>query len=203
MQVETLAQLGVQLLLFGLGRELSLTKLRPVLRPAALGGALQIGALSALGGAAGAALGGGAARGAFVGALLAMSSTSVVIKCLESARSSSAAFGQLTVGILVLQDAAVGLLFALLPAIAQVAAGGPAPGAARAAAAVPGGGGGHGGAGAGAAAAAAGDGAAVARLAVAALLLRVLFKLAAALAAAWAGARFVLPPALRLLIRCA
>jgi hypothetical protein len=203
-QVETLAQLGVQLLLFGLGRELSVAKLRPVLRPAVLGGSLQIAALSALGAGVGAALGGGAARGAFVGALLSMSSTGVVVKCLEASRTSGSAFGQLTIGTLVLQDVAVGLLFALTPAFAHVAAAGAGPtgGAAGLGARGAAAGGAGGAAVAGGAAAAHADGAAVARLAVALLLLRVLAKLVAVVAAAWAGARAVLPPALRLLMRC-
>ena len=42
MQVETLAQLGALLLLFGLGMELSLAKLRSVWNVAVLGGALQV-----------------------------------------------------------------------------------------------------------------------------------------------------------------
>lgn len=50
MQVESLAQLGVQLLLFHLGRELSFKKLRSVWSVALLGGSLQIVALMALGG---------------------------------------------------------------------------------------------------------------------------------------------------------
>jgi Kef-type K+ transport system membrane component KefB len=48
--VESLAQLGVQLLLFHLGRELSFAKLRAVWSVALVGGMLQIVALSALGG---------------------------------------------------------------------------------------------------------------------------------------------------------
>jgi len=44
-QVETLAQLGALLLLFGLGMELSLSKLRSVWNVAVLGGALQVWAM--------------------------------------------------------------------------------------------------------------------------------------------------------------
>lgn len=55
-QVESLAQLGVQLLLFHLGRELSFSKLKAVWSVALVGGALQIVALSALGGVVAAAL---------------------------------------------------------------------------------------------------------------------------------------------------
>lgn len=55
-QVESLAQLGVQLLLFHLGRELTFSKLKAVWSVALVGGALQIVALSALGGVVAAVL---------------------------------------------------------------------------------------------------------------------------------------------------
>lgn len=42
-------------------------------------------------------------QGIFVGALLSMSSTSVVVKCLESYRMNATAFGQITIGTLILQ----------------------------------------------------------------------------------------------------
>lgn len=42
-------------------------------------------------------------QGIFVGALLSMSSTSVVVKCLESFRMNSTAFGQIVIGTLILQ----------------------------------------------------------------------------------------------------
>ena len=45
-----------------------------------------------------------------------MSSTSVVVKCLEATRSSATAYGQITIGTLILQDCSVGLMFALVRA---------------------------------------------------------------------------------------
>jgi hypothetical protein len=55
-QVESLAQVGVQLLLFHLGRELSFAKLKAVWSVALVGGALQIVSISALGGVVAAVL---------------------------------------------------------------------------------------------------------------------------------------------------
>jgi Kef-type K+ transport system membrane component KefB len=46
-----------------------------------------------------------------------MSSTAVVLKFLMERNSISALHGQITVGTLILQDCAVGLLFALLPVL--------------------------------------------------------------------------------------
>eukprot|EP00877_Chromochloris_zofingiensis_P006119 jgi/Chrzof1/1760/Cz10g20050.t1_KEA4[v5.2] len=115
-QVESLAQLGVQLLLFGLGRELSIQKLRSVWGVALLGGSLQILALMFMGGAVSAILRTSVHQGVFIGALLSMSSTTVVIKCLEVTKATNSAYGQITIGTLILQDCSVGLMFAMMPA---------------------------------------------------------------------------------------
>ncbi len=55
-------------------------------------------------------------QGVFIGALLSMSSTSVVIKCLEATKTTNSPYGQITIGTLILQDCSVGLMFALMPA---------------------------------------------------------------------------------------
>ena len=150
-QVESLAQLGVQLLLFGLGLDSSAGKLRAVRGVALGGGALQIAAFTALGGGAARLVGGSVAlvrggggeggrdgrraratlpprsrlhQGLFIGALVSMSSTSVVVKCLADTRGGGGAHGAVAVGTLILQDCAVGLLFALTPALAHAASGG-------------------------------------------------------------------------------
>ncbi|XP_018845808.1 K(+) efflux antiporter 6 isoform X5 [Juglans regia] len=61
--------------------------------------------------------GGKASEGVFVGALLSMSSTAVVLKFLMEKNSTNSLHGQVTIGTLILQDCAVGLLFALLPVL--------------------------------------------------------------------------------------
>ncbi|XP_010453236.1 PREDICTED: K(+) efflux antiporter 6-like isoform X2 [Camelina sativa] len=88
-QVETVAQFGVVFLLFALGLEFSTAKL----------------------------CGGKHSEGVFVGAFLSMSSTAVVLKFLMEKNSTNSLHGQVTIGILILQDCAVGLLFALLPVL--------------------------------------------------------------------------------------
>ena len=50
---------------------------------------------------------------------VSMSSTSIVVKCLEDSRSSNMAHGQITIGTLILQDCLVGLLFAFVPVLAH------------------------------------------------------------------------------------
>ncbi|KAL5572499.1 hypothetical protein UlMin_022096 [Ulmus minor] len=114
-QVETVAQFGVIFLLFALGLEFSAAKLRVVRAVAVLGGLLQIFLFMCLCGITASLCGGKSSEGIFVGAFLSMSSTAVVLKFLMERNSINALHGQVTVGTLILQDCAVGLLFALLP----------------------------------------------------------------------------------------
>ncbi|RDX88599.1 K(+) efflux antiporter 4 [Mucuna pruriens] len=121
-QVETVAQFGVIFLLFALGLEFSATKvglilLRVVRAVAILGGLLQIFLFMCLCGITASLCGGKSSEGIFVGAFLSMSSTAVVLKFLMERNSVNALHGQVTIGTLILQDCAVGLLFALLPVL--------------------------------------------------------------------------------------
>ncbi|GLU10031.1 hypothetical protein SLE2022_268600 [Rubroshorea leprosula] len=116
-QVETVAQFGVIFLLFALGLEFSTTKLRIVRAVAVVGGLLQILLFMCLCGITAKLCGGKTSEGIFVGAFLSMSSTAVVLKFLMERNSISALHGQVTIGTLILQDCAVGLLFALLPVL--------------------------------------------------------------------------------------
>ncbi|KAL6977633.1 K(+) efflux antiporter 5 [Sarracenia purpurea var. burkii] len=116
-QVETFAQFGVVFLLFALGLEFSLAKLKVVGPVAVLGGLLQIAILMFLCGITATLCGAKLSEGVFVGCFLSMSSTAVVVKFLVERNSNNALHGQVTIGTLIFQDCAVGLLFALLPVL--------------------------------------------------------------------------------------
>ncbi|KAG9152502.1 hypothetical protein Leryth_016417 [Lithospermum erythrorhizon] len=116
-QVETVAQFGVIFLLFALGLEFSTTKLRVVRAVAVLGGLLQILLFMCLCGITASLCGGKTSEGVFIGAFLSMSSTAVVLKYLMERNTANSLHGQVTIGTLILQDCAVGLLFALLPVL--------------------------------------------------------------------------------------
>ncbi|KAI5586252.1 hypothetical protein POPTR_006G230400v4 [Populus trichocarpa] len=116
-QVETVAQFGVIFLLFALGLEFSTTKLRVVRAVAVVGGLLEIVLFMFLCGITAMLCGGKSSEGVFVGAFLSMSSTAVVLKFLMEKNSINSLHGQVTIGTLILQDCAVGLLFALLPVL--------------------------------------------------------------------------------------
>ncbi|MCD8487101.1 cation:proton antiporter [Kamptonema cortianum] len=118
-QVETLAQFGVAFLLFALGVEFSLTKLKKVQWIALGGGAAQI-ILTILGTTAIAlAIGwvNSAPQGIFLGGILSLSSTAVVLKCLMESNETETPHAQVMLGILVVQDLALGLMLAVLPAL--------------------------------------------------------------------------------------
>ena len=118
-QVETVAQLGVIFLLMGLGMEFKLQKLKGVRTVALLGGALQICASIAVCGLGALLFKGRWKKGLFVGAFLSMSSTTVVLQSITERGQLQSTFGSITIGTLILQDVAVGLLFALLPVLGK------------------------------------------------------------------------------------
>jgi CPA2 family monovalent cation:H+ antiporter-2 len=121
--VEVQAEVGVVLLLYGIGLELSLDKMRRFWRPALAGGVLQVGltlaATAAI--ARGAGLAGGQA--VFLGCLVAVSSTAVVLRVLAARGEVDAPHGRLALGILIFQDLAVVPMILVIPLLAGTAAG--------------------------------------------------------------------------------
>ncbi|WP_268836617.1 cation:proton antiporter [Synechococcus sp. Nb3U1] len=117
-QVETLAQFGVTFLLFTLGVEFSLKELRKVRGIAIGGGILQI-SLTILITAVLAVASGWLTpvQGIFLGAVLSLSSTAVVLKSLTETNQMGTPQAQAMLGILIVQDLAVGLMLAVLPAL--------------------------------------------------------------------------------------
>ena len=120
-QVETLAQFGVAFLLFALGVEFSLAELKKVQLISLGGGGLQI-VLTIIGTAIVSVSVGwvsSPAQGVFLGAILSLSSTAVVLKCLMERNETETPHGQVMLGMLVVQDLALGLMLAVLPALEQ------------------------------------------------------------------------------------
>ncbi|CAI6010825.1 unnamed protein product [Closterium sp. NIES-65] len=113
-QVETLAQFGVVFLLFAIGVEFSLARMQGVHAVALAGGIIQIGLSMVLGGIASS----NTPQGLFIGGFLSMSSTAVVLKCLMDINSMGTEHGQIMLGTLISQDCALGLLLAIMPALA-------------------------------------------------------------------------------------
>ncbi len=119
-QVETLAQFGVAFLLFALGVEFSFAELKKVQAIALGGGTAQIVltiAITVLVCGVTGAWGSLPAKGMFLGSILSLSSTAVVLKCLMERNETETPHGQVLLGILVVQDLALGLMLAVLPAL--------------------------------------------------------------------------------------
>lgn len=114
--IELLAELGVALLLFSLGLEISFRDLQPVRRVALLGGSLQVLLTSAVGaGAAVFFLGIGATEAIWVGAMISVSSTMVVLKILATGGVTTTLASRVMIGLLVVQDMAVIPMLIILP----------------------------------------------------------------------------------------
>ena len=114
-QVEILAEVGVVLLLFGVGLELSLDRLKALWRAVLIGGGLQVAATTGLVAAAGLAAGLSVGSALFLGCVISVSSTAVVLRGLASRGELEAPHGRLAVGILVFQDLCVVPMVLLIP----------------------------------------------------------------------------------------
>jgi CPA2 family monovalent cation:H+ antiporter-2 len=117
-RVEAVAELGVVLLLFGVGLELSLDRVRRLWRAVVFGGTMQVG-LTILLAAGLASVGGVELRPAlFLGCFAAASSTAIVLRGLTARGEIDSPYGRLTVGILIFQDLCVIPMMLLLPVFA-------------------------------------------------------------------------------------
>lgn len=118
-RIQPFAEIGVAFLLFALGVEFSLTELKRVKDIAIQGSLLQMGStiiLVALGAFVLSAVR-SPLEGLFLGAVLSLSSTAVVLKTLAERGETNTVHGQAMLAILIVQDLALGLMLALLPAL--------------------------------------------------------------------------------------
>lgn len=121
--IQVLSEVGVALLLFALGVEFSLKDLLRVRTIALGGGSLQILLTIFLGGGLAYLTGWVATlpKAIFLGAVLSLSSTAVVLKSLIERNQVQTTHGQVMLAILIVQDLGLGLMLAILPALTQPA----------------------------------------------------------------------------------
>ncbi len=113
--VELLAEIGVALLLFALGIEFSLKKLQPVRRIALLGTPIQLLLSMAIGYGIGRWLGWAPYESLWLGALISVSSTVVVLKTLGAQGTLDGLAGRIMIGMLIIQDLAIVPMIIILP----------------------------------------------------------------------------------------
>ncbi len=113
--IEVIAEVGVVLLLFTIGLEFSLSRLKHIFRHVALGGILQVAGTTAVVLAVSVAFGSSAAEGTFYGFVVALSSTAIVLRALAKRRELDAPHGRFIVGTLIFQDLCVVPMVLLVP----------------------------------------------------------------------------------------
>ncbi len=118
-----LADIGVILLMFGVGLHFSVADLMAVRRIAIPGAVIQIVAATAIGAAMSMAWGWTLGAGIVLGLCLSVASTVVLLKALEERNAVSTTNGRVAVGWLIVEDLAMVLVLVLLPALATVLGG--------------------------------------------------------------------------------
>lgn len=119
-EIELLAEIGVALLLFVLGIEFSFKELRPVRMVALLGTPIQIIICVFLGLGVGQMLGWEVTPSLWLGGVISLSSTMVVLKTLESQDLLGTLSSRVMIGMLIVQDLALVPLLIILPKLGNL-----------------------------------------------------------------------------------
>ncbi len=113
--VAEVSELGVVLLLFTIGLELSLSRLLALGRELIQGGGLQVFLTLAIVAVISAAIGLGLRQGAFYGALVALSSTAIILKAYMDRGEIDSPHGRVVMALLLFQDLCVVPFMLLVP----------------------------------------------------------------------------------------
>ena len=122
-QVETLAEIGVVLLLFSIGLEFSFETIVSVQRRVIWAGLLQVGLTILLVLALTRFFGLSIEIGIFYGFLLSLSSTAIVLRIYNDRREINSIQGRLASGVLLFQDLCIVPMMLLLPVLGQTGKG--------------------------------------------------------------------------------
>lgn len=123
--IELLAELGVALLLFALGLEFSLKDLQPVRQVALLGTPIQMILTILYGLGIGRLIGLGWTEAIWLGGIISVSSTMVILKTLMARGLLGTLSSRVMIGILIIQDLAIVPLMLILPELNDLQAGLP------------------------------------------------------------------------------
>jgi CPA2 family monovalent cation:H+ antiporter-2 len=117
-EVEILAEVGVVLLLFGIGLEFSLDRIRRLWKAVLVGGATQVGLTLGITATIGIWFDLSVPEAIFVGCIVAVSSTAIVLRGLSVRGELDAPHGRLALAILVFQDLCVVPMILAVPFLA-------------------------------------------------------------------------------------
>lgn len=116
--IELLAEIGVMLLLFTIGLEFSVRKLREMKRLVLIGGGLQVAITTAATAVVSMTFGRTAAQSVVFGFLVALSSTAIVLKSYVDRNEVDSPHGRAAIGILLFQDISIVLMLLMIPILA-------------------------------------------------------------------------------------
>lgn len=116
--VEVLAEIGIVLLLFVIGMEFSLERLAEIRSVIFFGGTLQVGFTAGIITVIGYSIGRSIGQSFFFGSLVALSSTAIVIKLIQSNALLSRDHGITSLGVLIYQDIIIVPFLLLVPVLA-------------------------------------------------------------------------------------
>ncbi len=116
--VKVWAEIGVIFLLFGLGLEFSFKKLAKVGRRASITGLFEVTFMLCLGFLLGRALGWSHMDSLFLGGILSISSTTIIVRAFSELNMKGRKFVSLVFGVLIVEDLVAVLLLVLLSTIA-------------------------------------------------------------------------------------
>ncbi|CAN5681946.1 cation:proton antiporter [soil metagenome] len=113
--IEILAEIGVILLLFTIGLEFSIKRLREIKNLVLIGGGLQVILTVAATAVVAILFGRELNQAVFFGFLVALSSTAIVLKSYADRQETDAPHGRAGIGILLFQDVSIVLMMLLVP----------------------------------------------------------------------------------------
>lgn len=122
--IATLSEIGIAFLLFIVGLEIDIRKLKDVGLVASLGGIIQVVSIFTLAFVAALLFGFFAMEAIYIGLIIALSSTMVVIKLLSDKKEIDTLHGKIIIGILLLQDLVAIIALSVLVSLGKFTVGG-------------------------------------------------------------------------------
>ena len=116
--IQVWSEIGVIFLLFALGLEFSFYKLKSVGNTAFIATAVEIGGMLGFGYICGTLLGWSHMDSIFLGGMLAMSSTTIIIKAFEDLKLKGQRFTEMVFGVLIVEDIAGIIMMVMLSTLA-------------------------------------------------------------------------------------
>ncbi|MGE3758768.1 MAG: cation:proton antiporter, partial [Pseudobdellovibrionaceae bacterium] len=120
--IKVWAEIGVIFLLFGLGLEFSFKKLARVGKSAAIVGIIEVVFMLGLGFMTGKVLGWSSMDSLFLGGILSISSTTIIVRAFDELGLKGRKFVSLVFGVLIVEDLVAILLLVLLSTVAATRA---------------------------------------------------------------------------------